>query len=93
MDSEILGLCAKEFAGETIMLRRSKETLIVFPGEIGAYIKYAAFKTLKEAGIVVIALPVRTSNVSQPLDISVFAATEEKYRHMLSERAMSTRRN
>ncbi len=41
----------------------------------------------------VIALPAHTSHALQPLDLSVFASTKEKFRQLLSERTISTRRD
>ncbi len=93
MDSERFGLSAKEFAEKTELLRRSKGTLILLLDGLNAHLKYDALKTLKDAGIVVIALPAHTSHALQPLDLAVFSATKQKYRDLLSERTISTRRD
>ncbi len=58
-----------------------------------AHLKYGPLKTLKDAGIVVIALPAHTSHALQPMDLPVFSATKEKFRELIAEHTISTRRD
>ena len=57
MDSDIFQLWAIEFVAETQALRKRKGALLLLFDGMDAHLKYCALKTLKDAGIVVIALP------------------------------------
>ncbi len=93
MDSTIFSLWATEFLLETEDLRRRKGRLLLLLDGMDAHLKYNSLKTLKDTGIVVVALPAHTSHALQPLDLSVFSSTKEKFRQLLSERTISTRRD
>ncbi len=93
MDSDISGLWATEFVSETESLKRRKGTIPLLLDGMDAHLKHGPLKTLKDAGIVVIALPSHTSHALQPLDLSVFSATKERFRQLIAERTMPTRRD
>ncbi len=57
MDSTIFSLWATKFVSETEDLRRRKGRLLLLIDGMGAHLKYNSLKTLKDAGIVVFALP------------------------------------
>lgn len=74
-------------------LRGGERNMIVIYEENGDHIHYMILKVLKYNEIVVAGLLAHTFHSLQPLDIGVFTLYKEKFRKLLSNRNIASKRN
>jgi len=83
VDLEIMLNWARSYLKETEELRRNGKTMVIFDG-YASHLSLRVPKLLRDAGVIVYALPSHSSHSKQPLDMTVFGPMKERAKQIVS---------